>query len=229
MSREERQCPTKCDVSDLSLPTLQSLLSLQLQRWIIPEQHLRRILYGSPSRIDKLLQEHLSKDSIRLIREDCAEDHRHTIMRSLNVNGLLIPVVDCSHLASFLNTLWCSLACEMACLLLECSILVKGLLEGCCHCIAFQQADSSDQVVLLFLCRWEVLKINLNAEIVALLWLDNVGAIFALQHGLSAVGYQLREALYGDGDEDLSLDVRCGDVEGDIVEVGDNLVDGGGR
>jgi len=215
----------KCDVSDLSLPTLQSLLSLQLQGWVVPEKHLWRILNGSPSRIDKLLQEHLSKDSVRLIREDCTEDYRHAIMRRLDVDGLLVSVVNRSYLASFLNSLGCSLACKVACLLLQCSVLIEGLLEGCCHCIAFQQADSSDQVVLLFLCRWEVLEIHLNAEVVALLGLDNVGTIFALEDGLGAVCYKFGVALYSDGDEDLGLHVRCGDMKGDIVKVGNDLID----
>lgn len=42
---------------------------------------------------------------------------------------------------------------------------------------------------------------------------------------MSSVGDQLGEALYSDGDEDLCLDVWGGDVEGDIVEVGNDLID----
>lgn len=71
-------------------------------------------------------------------------------------------------------------------------------------------------------------EIDLHAEVVALLGLDYVRAIFALENCLGAVLDKLREALDGDGDEDLGFGVWCGDVESDIVEVGDDLVDRGG-
>jgi hypothetical protein len=140
-------------------------------------------------------------------------------MRSLDVDGLLVPVVNRPYFASFPNALRRSLACEVARLLLQLSVLIESLLKRRSHGIAFQQADSSDQVILLVLCGWKVLKINLDAEIVALLWLDDVRAIFAFEHSLGAVCHQFGEAFYGDGDENLGLDVWCGDVESDIVEV----------
>lgn len=63
------------------------------------------------------------------------------------------------------------------------------------------------------------------AEVVALLRLYNVWAIFALQDSFGAVLDEFRVALYSDRDEDLRLRVRSRDVEGDIVEVGDYLID----
>lgn len=63
-------------------------------------------------------------------------------------------------------------------------------------------------------------------EIVALLGSNNVGAIFALQDLLGAVLDQLVVTFYAGGDEDACLGLGSADVEGDIVKVGDDLVDG---
>lgn len=197
LSPVEKRHLTKRDVTNFSLSTLQAFLSLQLQWRVIPEEHLRRILDCSPSRIYEFLQENLSKDPVRFIREDCAKDDRNAIVRGFDVDSLLVPVVNCPYLASFSDTLRCSLARKVACLLLQSGVFVKCLFEWRSHGVAFQQADSPDQVVLLFLRGWQVFKINLNAEVIALLRLDDVWAIFALEHGLGAVCYELGEALHG--------------------------------
>ena len=67
----------------------------------------------------------------------------------------------------------------------------------------------------------------MNTEVVALLGSNNVGTVFTLQDLLGAVLDQFAVAFYAGGDEDACLGLGCADVEGDIVEVGDNLVDGG--
>ena len=54
---------------------------------------------------------------------------------------------------------------------------------------------------------------------------DDERTVFALKDRLCAVLDKLWPALDCDGEEDLGLRVRRGDVEGDIVEVGDDLVD----
>ena len=106
-------------------------------------------------------------------------------------------------------------------------IFVKGLLEGCSHGVALEQADASHQVVLLLLALGEVLEVDLNTEVVALLGSNDVGTVFALQNRLGTVLHQVLEAFHAGGDEDACLGLGCADVEGDIVEVGDNLVNGG--
>jgi len=69
----------------------------------------------------------------------------------------------------------------------------------------------------------------LHGEVVAVLGgLDDVGGIFALQDGGGAVFDEFRVAFYGEGDEEVGFGGWGGDVEGDVVEVGDDLVDGCG-
>ena len=67
----------------------------------------------------------------------------------------------------------------------------------------------------------------MDGEVVALFWGDDVRAILALEDGLGAVFEEFGEAFDGDGDEDAGFGFGGGDVEGDVVEVGDDLVDGG--
>jgi len=68
----------------------------------------------------------------------------------------------------------------------------------------------------------------LNRKVVSRLWLDDIWTIFTLEHIVCTVLDELMEAFYRDGNENLGLGrVGGGDVVGDAVEVGDDLVDGG--
>ena len=73
----------------------------------------------------------------------------------------------------------------------------------------------------------QLFKIHLHAEVIALLGRgDDVRVVFAGEHGFGAVLEEFGVAFYADGDEDLRFGGGGGDVEGDVVEVGDDLVDG---
>ena len=71
----------------------------------------------------------------------------------------------------------------------------------------------------------QVLQIHQHGEVVARLGGYNVGAILALEDRLGAVLHQFAEAFDLQRDEDLGLALGGGDVEGNAVEVGDDLVD----
>lgn len=175
--------------------------------------------------VDKLLQEHFAEDSVRLFPEDGAEDDRYPVVACLDVDCLLFSVVDGPDFTTFPHTLWCALGRVLACLLVKVGVFIKGLLEGCSHSIALEQAYPSDQVISCLLFGWQVVQIYLNREIVALLWFYNVLAVLAGEHRFGTIADQVGEALHGDGYEDLSLGVGCGNVEGDAVKIGDDLVD----
>jgi hypothetical protein len=64
-----------------------------------------------------------------------------------------------------------------------------------------------------------------HAEVVSLLWCCDVGSVFPFEHFLRAVLDEFVEAFYVDADLDLGFRVWGGDVEGYVVEVGDDLVD----
>ena len=74
----------------------------------------------------------------------------------------------------------------------------------------------------------QVLQIDQHGEVVARLGGYNVGAILALEDRLGAVLHQFAEAFDLQRDEDLGLALGGGDVEGDAVEIGDDLVNVGG-
>ena len=217
---------TKSNVADIASAGLDARLSLKLKRRVVAEEHLRCVLDCSAACVDEFLEEHLAVHAVRLFPEDCAEDDCHSIVRCLDVDSLLVAVVDSSHSATLTYTLWRRLRGVLAGFLLECGKFVKGLLEGCSHGVALEQADASYQVILLFLALGKVLKVDLNTEVVALLGSDDVGTVFTLQDLLGAVLDQFAVAFYAGGDEDACLGLGCADVEGDIVEVGDNLVNG---
>ena len=73
----------------------------------------------------------------------------------------------------------------------------------------------------------QVLQVDLHAKIVALFGGDDVRAVLALQDLFGAVLDQLAVAFYAGRDEDLGLGFGSADVEGDVVEIGDDLVYGG--
>ena len=218
---------TKSDVADIASASLDARLSLKLKRRVVTEEHLRSVLNCSTACIDEFLEENFAVHAVCLFPEDCAEDDCHAIVRCLDVDSLLVAVVDGSHAAALTHTLWRRLRGVLAGFLVERGIFVKGLLEGCSHGVALEQADASHQVILLLLALGEVLQVDLNTEVVALLGGDDVGAVFTLQDLLGAVLDQFAVAFYAGGNEDACLGLGCADVEGDIVEVGDNLVDGG--
>ena len=101
------------------------------------------------------------------------------------------------------------------------------LLEGRGHGVALEQADAPHQIVLLLLGFGQVLEVHLHTEVVALLGSDDVRAVLALQDLVGAVLDQLAVAFYAGRDEDAGLGFGRADVEGDVVEVGDDLVDCG--
>lgn len=192
------------------------------------EEHLGCVLDCPASCVDEFLQEDFAVYAVCLLFEDCAEDDGHAVVRSLDVDSLLVAVVDSSHTAALSYTLRCGLGCVLGSLLVQSSVLVECLLEGRSHGVALEQADLPHQLILLLLALGQVLKVDLHAEVVALLRCNNVGAVLALQDLFGAVLDQLAVAFYAGGDEDAGLGFGSADVEGDVVEVGDDLVDGGG-
>jgi hypothetical protein len=70
----------------------------------------------------------------------------------------------------------------------------------------------------------EIVQVNLQGEVVALLGGNDIWAILALQYRLSAIPDKFGETLDGYGDEYLRLSLLGGYVEGNAVEVGDYLV-----
>jgi hypothetical protein len=218
---------TECDISNIAPARLDARLSLELKRRVVAEQHLRSVLDRPASRVDEFLQEHLAVHAVRLLPENSAENDRHAIVRGLDVNRLLVAVVDGPHAAALPHTLRRRLGSVLAGLLVQGGVLVKRLLKGRGHGVALEQADAPHQIVLVLLAFRQVLEVYLHAEVVALLRGDDVGAVLALQDVVGAVLDQLFVAFYAGGDEDAGLGFGGADVEGDVVEVGDDLVDGG--
>lgn len=218
---------TECYVSNIASAGLDARLSFQLERRVVAEQHLGGVLDRSASCVDELLQEDFAVHAVCLFPEDSAEDDRDTIVRSLDVDSLLVAVVDSPHTAALPHTLRRGLRSILAGLLVQSGVLVKRLLEGRGHGVALEQADAPHQIVLLLLGFGQVLEVDLHAEIVALLRSDDVRAVLALQDLVGAVLDQLAVAFYAGRDEDAGLGFGRADVEGDVVEVGDDLVDCG--
>jgi hypothetical protein len=218
---------TECYVSDIASAGLDARLSFQLERRVVAEQHLRGVLDRSASCVDEFLKEDLAVHAVRLFSEDSAEDDCDTIVRGLDVNGLLVAVVDGPYAAALPHTLRRRLRGVLAGLLVQGGILVKRLLKGRGHGVALEQADAPHQIVLLLLALRQVLEVYFDAEVVALLRGDDVRAVLALQDLVGAVLDQLAVAFYAGRDEDAGLCFGRADVEGDVVEVGDDLVDCG--
>jgi hypothetical protein len=218
---------TESNISNIASARLDTRLSFQLERRVVAEQHLGSVLDRSASRVDEFLQKHFAVDAVCFFSEDSAENDRHAIVRGLDVDSLLVAVVNSPHAAALPHTLRRRLGSILAGLLVQGGVLVKRLLKGRGHGVALEQADAPDQIVLLLLGFGQVLEVYLHAEVVALLRGDDVGAVLALQDLVGAVLDQLFVAFYAGGDEDAGLSFGGADVEGDVVEVGDDLVDGG--
>ena len=218
---------TKSNVTDIASASLDTRLSLKLKRRVVAEQHLGCVLDCSASCVDEFLKENLSVHAVCFFSEDSAEDDRDTIVRSLDVDSLLVAVVDSPHAAALPYTLRRGLRSVLAGLLVQSGVLVKRLLEGRGHGVALEQADAPHQIVLLLLGFGQVLEVYLHAEVVALFGSDDVGPVLALQDLVGAVLDQLAVAFYAGRDEDAGLGFGRADVEGDVVEVGDDLVDCG--
>lgn len=107
-------------------------------------------------------------------------------------------------------------------------VLRERTFEGCGHGITFEERDPADKIVAFGLFGWEFGKIDLDGEVISLFWGDNVWTVFSLEDVLSAVLEEFVKAFYGDGDEDFRFCFGGGDVEGDAIEIGDDLVNGGG-
>jgi len=69
-----------------------------------------------------------------------------------------------------------------------------------------------------------LLQIDEHGEIIACLGGDYIRTVFPFQDFLGAILDKLFVAFDGYGDEDLGFGFGGRDVEGDIVEVGDDLV-----
>ena len=75
------------------------------------------------------------------------------------------------------------------------------------------------------LCR-EAVQINKYGKVVAGFRFDNVRTVFALEHILCTVLDEFVKAFHRNGDEDFGFGgIRGGDVIGDAVKVGNDLVD----
>jgi hypothetical protein len=218
---------TESNISNIASTRLDARLSFQLKRRVVAEQHLGSVLDRSASCVDEFLQEHFAVHAVCLFSENGAENDRHAIVRGLDVDSLLVAVVNGPHAAALPHTLRRRLGSILAGLLVQGGVLVKRLLKGRGHGVALEQADAPDQIILLLLGFGQVLEVYLHAEVVALLRGDDVGAVLALQDLVGAVLDQLFVAFYAGGDEDAGLGFGGADVEGDVVEVGDDLVDGG--
>lgn len=68
-------------------------------------------------------------------------------------------------------------------------------------------------------------QIHLHGEIISRLWSHNIRPVFARQDFFGAVLQQFAVAFYSYGDENLGFGFWRRDVEGDVVEVGDDLID----
>ena len=133
--------------------------------------------------------------------------------------------MDGTHAAALPYTLRRGLGRVLARFFVQGGVLVKGLLEGRGHGVALEQADAPDQIILLLLAFGQGLQVDLHAEVVALFRSNDVRAVLALQDLFGAVLDQLAVAFYAGRDEDAGLGFGGADVEGDVVEVGDDLVD----
>jgi hypothetical protein len=71
----------------------------------------------------------------------------------------------------------------------------------------------------------EILQVDQYREVIARFGGHNIGSILALQHCLRAILHQFWEAFHGYRNEDLGLHFGSGDVEGYVIEVGNDLVD----
>lgn len=106
----------------------------------------------------------------------------------------------------------------------EGGVFSESLLEGRGHGVALEERDALDKIIFLLLGGREFLEVHEDAEVVALFGSGDVGTVFAFEDFLGAVLDELVEAFQVDANEDLGFGGRRGDVEGDVVEVGDDLV-----
>lgn len=136
---------TKSNVAHLACARCrQTRYALQFQWRVIAEQDLGRVLDSSPPCVDKLLQEDLAEDAVRLFTEDCAEDDRNSVVTGLDVDGFLLTVMNCPDFTTFLDTLWCTLRGVLARLFVESCVLVESLFEGGSHGVPLEQAYPPD-------------------------------------------------------------------------------------
>jgi hypothetical protein len=124
---------------------------LQFKGSIVPEQHLRSVLDGSPSSINKLLNKHLSKYSVCFFAEDRAEDDGNSVVTGFYVDGFLLSVVDRLNFSSLSNSLGSIFGRELGSFLLQCIVLLIGLLEWGGHGVAFQESELESQLVTFLL------------------------------------------------------------------------------
>lgn len=139
---------TESDVSNLAgASVLHAGDVLQLQGRVVPEQDLGSVLDGSPASIDKLLDKDLSKDPVRLLSEDGAEDDRHAVVAGLDVNGLLFAVMDRHDLTTLLDALGRILGRVLGSLLPQLVMFLVCGFERRGHGIALQQGELGDESI----------------------------------------------------------------------------------
>lgn len=224
MSREQH----KGDVSHVvsvggrldNVPDLQRRLLLRVE-------HLRGVLDGSSSSINKLLQKHLSENSIGLVLEDGREDDGHSVVRRSHVDGLLVSVVNSHDLV--VGLLGSVQVCTLSSSLLSERIkLVKRLLEGSGKRVSLEQCNLVDQLLSLFRVRRDraVGEVQQQRNVVSRFRLGQELAVLPLEDLLSSALDQIGKTLdvHGDHDDGLVLGVGVGDVESHIVEIGNDLV-----
>lgn len=102
---------TKSHISNLSISCSRYPgNSLQLERRVVPKQHLRRILDSSSPCVDEFLDEDLAEYPVGFLAEDGAEDDGHSVVARLDVDGLLVAVVNGHDVSAFSDALWCLFA-----------------------------------------------------------------------------------------------------------------------
>lgn len=197
---------TECDISDVRRArVVDAWNALQLQWGVVSEQYLWCVLNGSPPGIDELLQENFAKDSVCFFAEHGGKDDGNPIVAGLDIDGLLVSIMDCTHNSTLGYTLWRRLGCIFGRLLLQMLEFVESLLKGRGHGIPLEQRYTPDKVLLLrcavsapysyctwraighTLSLWQILQIYKHREVIARFRLDNVRPVLALQHRLRAI------------------------------------------
>lgn len=203
---------------------------------------------GASSRVNEFLDEDLSKYPIRLFSENGAENDGDSVVAGFDIDSFLFTVVDGHDVSTLSDTLRRFLGRILGSGLFELVVFFVGMLEGCSHSVALQQGDLLDEIIprlytnLLVptvrlrssiqhtLVSRKVLEVDQDGEIIAWLRRNYIFAILSVKHLFSAILYEISIAFDLNGNKNLGLYFRSGDVEEDAVEVGHGLVDRhGGR
>ena len=156
---------TESHIADIpGSSVLDSWDALQFKGSVVPEQDLRSVLNGSSSSIDELLNKYLTKYSIGLFTEDSAEDDGNSVVAGLYINGFLLSVMDRLNFTSLSDSLGSVFGRELGSFLLQCVVLLIGLLEWGGHGVALQESEFESQLVTFL---WSMVSIGDGILIVA--------------------------------------------------------------